>query len=131
MEHLLPIDHAKPERRFTMTTFKTLCIAGITALILPLGAATPASAQEALVNFSAGEQDPFEISKQNCIDKGLMNSACVTITSEFIETFGNQALCDIAHGVNSNINQLRSENGWGNEVTCETLLKVGDTFVFG
>ena len=110
-----------------MTTFKTLCIAGITALILPLGAATPASAQEAQVNFVLGKKDPFKVSEQNCIDKGWVETKCLT-TNEASGVFPISLVID---QLNSNIERLRAVNGWGEEVTPDTLVPIGSTFAFG
>ena len=114
-----------------MTTITSLFTAGALALTPLLGSVAPVYAQEAQVNFVTDEQDPFEVSKRNCVDQGWMDSVCVTITGEFIQKYGEKSLCELVEGFGSTLDRFRGRNGWGEEVTCNTSLKVGDTFAFG
>lgn len=97
-----------------MTTFKTLCIAGITALILPLGAATPASAQEALVKFD-GIRSPFERSDAACSMIVDGKSGCMGILK-------SMALGDVAAKFNTSVSQLimLNQKAWAGEVNEKT-----------
>jgi hypothetical protein len=99
-----------------MKTLQSLCIATALASGLLLGAVGPAAAA-----------DPFEVSKQNCIDKGWMNRSCVT-TNEESGAFPLKVFID---ELNSTIERFRKKNGWGEEVTRETIVPIGSTFAFG
>lgn len=129
MEHLLPIDHAKPERRFTMTTFKTLCIAGITALILPLGAATPASAQEALVRFES-ESEVINQDTPGCTAQSTITNDCYKLPKPHrlgvvAAAFGEKLLngYTVARLISSN-----SDNPIWKNATADTVLESGTFF---
>jgi len=84
-------------------------------------------AQETLVNLVTGQTDPFEVSKQRCIDNGWMNSSCIT-ANEASGSFPIQLLID---DMNTSIERIRQKNGWGEEVTPETMVPIGATFAFG
>ena len=99
----------------------------IMALALLLGMTSPVSAQEKKVGFFSGQADPFEVSKQNCIDKNKINSSCLT-TNEASGEFPLQLVID---QLNTTIEKLRRVNGWGEEVTPETIVPIGSTFAFG
>jgi len=99
-----------------MKTLQSLCIATALASGLLLGAVGPAAA----------EKNPFEISKQTCIDEGKMDIACITTNKKSGE-FSIQELID---ELNSSIEKLRRVNGWGKEVTPKTVVPIGSTIAF-
>ena len=99
----------------------------IMALALLLGMTSPVSAQEKLAGLFSGQPDPFEVSKQNCIDKNKINSSCFT-TNERSGEFPLQLIID---ELNTTIEKLRRVNNWGKEVTPETIVPIGSTFAFG
>ena len=94
----------------------------LTSLLLALASVQALSAQEVVTS-----KDPFEISKQNCIDKGWMDGKCLT-TNEATGVFPLKIIID---DLNSTIERFRDVNGWGEEVTPETLVPIGATFAFG
>ena len=71
--------------------------------------------------------DPFEVSKQRCIENGWMNSGCATTT----ELTGEFPIGEFIRQMNSTMERFREKNGWGDEVTPETIVPVGATFAFG
>ena len=112
-----------------MNTLKSLsiAIAMAFALLLGMAALAMAVAQETKVGFFSGQPDPFEVSKQNCIDKGWVETNCLTTN----EASGVVPIQRIIDELNTSIKDLRRINGWGEEVTPETLIPIGSTFAFG
>jgi hypothetical protein len=111
-------------------TIKSLCTIGALALTLLSGTVSSVSAQEKLVNYNgAGVQtieDAFSISKQKCIDNGWMETSCFTVT----EATGSFQIGLIIAEMNSTIESFRERNGWGEEVTLDTVVPIGSTFAF-
>jgi hypothetical protein len=99
-----------------MKTLKSLCIATALASGLLLGAVGPAAAA-----------DPFEVSERNCIKNKKMDSSCLT-TNEQSGAFPVQLIID---QLNTTIEKLRRVNGWGKEVTPDTIIPIGSTLAFG
>jgi len=110
-----------------MTTFTSLCIAGATALALTSGVAAPSMAQETLVNLVTGQTDPFEVSKQICVEKQIIDTSCFTNEGQV----GFVTIGDIVDMMKSDITKIRSINGWGEEVTRDTEFPLGATLRFG
>jgi hypothetical protein len=106
-----------------MTPVRLLLIAVGSTIIFSLSTANA----EEVASTMAQVADPFEISKQNCIDKGWIETKCLT-TNEASGVFPISLVID---QLNSSIERLRSVNGWGEEVTPETLVPIGSTFAFG
>jgi hypothetical protein len=91
-----------------------------------LGMTGPASAQEKEVGLLSGQPGPFEISKQNCIEKGWIDKICLTTN----EASGVVPIQRVIDELNTTIERMRQVNGWGEEVTSETLIPIGSTFAF-
>jgi hypothetical protein len=105
-----------------MSIQKTL-LAALTSSLL-FGASAWAQETE---DTSRKNIDPFEVSKQNCIDKGWVEYKCLTTN----EASGVFPLSLVIEQLNSSIERLRSVNGWGEEVTPDTIVPIGSTFAFG
>ena len=69
--------------------------------------------------------DPFEVSKQRCIESGKMESSCITMPS------ANLTIGAFMEEIGYTIERVRELNGWGEEVTPETVVPAGGTFAFG
>jgi len=109
-----------------MTTFKSLCTAGITALALFTGAATPTTAQEALVNFEAGES-PFD--RSNALCAANPNLGCVklgegsnVLIRDMIKIFNKR-------GFNISFARVQKLNGWDESVTEDTPVEANKEFI--
>jgi hypothetical protein len=99
-----------------MTSVKKRYLAVIAfALLLGVGG---------VVLQSQDQSDPFEVSKQNCIDKKWMGVLCFT-SSEGDGMFQMQTLLDQQE---TTIEEIRFLNNWGKEVTLKTWVPVGSTF---
>jgi len=106
-----------------MNTLTSRCFA-VTALTLLLGITSPVSAQEKEAGVSSGQVDPFEVSKQICVKRW---QSCLTTN----ETTGSIPVQRIIDELKTSIEKLRRVNGWGKEVTPETIIPVGSTIAFG
>ena len=71
--------------------------------------------------------DPFAVSERVCIENGWMNTTCVTNDG----STGPLKVGDIIEMINSDIDRFRAKNGWGEEVTPETVVPIGASFAFG
>jgi len=96
----------------------------IMALALLLGMTSPVSAQEKKSGLFSGQSDPFEVSKQICVKRW---QSCLTTN----ETTGSVPVQRIIDELKTSIEKLRRVNGWGKEVTPETMIPVGSTIAFG
>ena len=96
-----------------MTTFKTLCIAGFTALILPLGAATPAAA------------DPFDQSHERC--NTIEKLSCIVLQQHVTKVY---TLGEVVFSkTGRTFEDIVILNGWTDgEVTPETVIPKGKKF---
>ena len=76
----------------------------------------------------AAAEDPFEVSKQKCIENNWMDTYCLTNDGSVGEVV---FIGDIVEMLNSNMTRLRSKNGWGNEVDEETRFPLNASLVMG
>jgi hypothetical protein len=97
-----------------MKTLQSLCIATALASGLLLGAVGPAAAA-----------DPFEVSERNC--NQTQKISCIT-TNKKTGAFPVQVIID---ELGTTIERLRKANGWGEEVTEETIIPIGATLAYG
>ena len=75
--------------------------------------------------------DPFEQSRQLCIDSWKMESACFTYTAEMQSQYGDLTIGTFLNEIGYSIEKIRERNTWGTEVTPDTIVPIGASFVFG
>lgn len=106
-----------------MTRIALTSLAALAAISLAFAA--PAAADEVILANSG--MDPFEISKQVCVEKGWTETYCLTNDG----SSGVILVGDLISMVNTSIEKLRETNRWDSSVTAETVWPVGAMVIMG